>query len=77
MTTISEIKESEDDAMFLICLHAISRSVSHAIACLKCMLFCVSIADVGSSLERSERAKRARRERDLFDLLTRDFLDYV
>ena len=55
---IRDIKESEENAMFWVYLHAISQSVSHAIACLKCMLFDVSNVDVGSPLERSERAKR-------------------
>ena len=46
MTTISEVRESEEGAMFLICLHAISQSVFHVIACLKSILFHVSNPDV-------------------------------
>ena len=59
MTTISEIRENGEGAMFLACLHAISRSVFHAIACLKCMLFHASNPDVLSSLARAKRAERA------------------
>ena len=36
MTIISEIKEREESAMYLICWHAMSQSVSHAFQCLKC-----------------------------------------
>ena len=57
--------------MFLICLHAISQSVSDAFQCLKCMLFRASHANIWRLLARSKRTKRPERTL-VFDLLTRD-----